>query len=236
MKPFRLLSLLILLFAVPVFAAGELTERLAACTVCHGEHGEGRAGAEYYPHLAGKPAGYLLRQLRAFRDGDRRYAQMGWLMRNMDDAYLQAIAEHFAALPPRPPARATATRPPDPVLAQRAQTLLAKGDATRAIPACIACHGEQLAGLEPAIPGLLGLPEEYVVAQFGGWRAGVRRTPAPDCMAQIARALDASEIRAIAHWLSAQQQAEPQRPAPAGTLVPPQACAGLPDSAAQVLP
>ena len=239
MKRRRWLLLLMSMLALPAFAAGtddDLTERLAACNACHGAKGEGRTGSEYYPHLAGKPAGYLLRQLRAFRDGGRSYPQMSWLLRNMDDAYLQAIADHFAAMPPRTQVPGTHAKTVDATLAQRAKALIADGDAKRGIPACTACHGDTLAGLEPAIPALVGLPEEYVVAQFGGWRAGIRTAAQPDCMATIARALEPAEIRAIAHWLSAQEHAEPQHPAAAGSFVPPLACADLPHADTAVQP
>jgi cytochrome c553 len=229
---FLLLSLGSVSHAAPPEST-DLTERLAACNACHGVKGEGMSGSVYYPHLAGKPAQYLFRQLRAFRDGGRTYPQMGWLMRNMDDAYLQAIARHFAAMPPRTRAPGMAAGSVDAVLAQRARALIEHGDATRGIPACSACHGTDLAGLEPAIPGLVGLPEEYVVAQFGGWRTGVRTAQAPDCMAGIARALDPGEIRAIASWLSVQAHDEPQRASAAGSFVPPLACADLPHTAVQ---
>lgn len=213
--------------------SADLTDRLAACNACHGARGEGMTGSVYYPHLAGKPAQYLFRQLRAFRDGGRNYPQMGWLMRNMDDAYLQAIAQHFATMPPRTRAPGEPLNSVDAALAQRARELIEHGDAARRIPACTACHGADLAGLEPAIPGLVGLPEEYVVAQFGGWRAGVRTAQAPDCMAGIARALDPGEIRAIATWLSVQAHDEPQRPAAAGSFLPPLTCADLPHAPVQ---
>lgn len=237
MKRRRYLLPLLLSLASALHAAApepaDLTDRLAACNACHGAQGEGMTGSVYYPHLAGKPALYLFRQLRAFRDGGRSYPQMGWLMRNMDDAYLQAIAQHFAALPPRTHATGEPAKSANAALAQRAQPLIEHGDAARGIPACTACHGTGLAGLEPAIPGLVGLPEEYVVAQFGGWRTGVRTAQAPDCMAEIARALDPGEIRAIAAWLSAQTPDQPLRPAAAGSFVPPLACADLPHAAVQ---
>jgi cytochrome c553 len=203
-----------------------LAEKLAACTTCHGQHGEGLAAAEYYPHLAGKPAGYLFQQLLAFRDGSRQYAQMGWLLRNMDDAYLRDIAAHFAALPPRSQ-MPQATRPQPAEAAQRAVQLVREGDPARGVPACAACHGSALTGLEPGIPALVGLPEEYVVAQFGGWLSGVRKASAPDCMAEIARALDPRDIRALAGWLARQGHAQPQPPAAAGSFLPPRACGAL---------
>ncbi len=237
MKRCRYLLPLLLWMCFAAHAAppqsADLTEHLAACNACHGAKGEGMTGSVYYPHLAGKPAQYLFRQLRAFRDGGRNYPQMGWLMRNMDDAYLQAIAEHFAAMPPRTRAPGEPRKTIDAALVQRARQLIEHGDTASGIPACAACHGSDLAGLEPAIPGLIGLPEEYVVAQFGGWRTGVRTAQAPDCMAGIARALEPGEIRAIAAWLSVQAHDEPQRPAAAGSFLPPLACADLPQAEAQ---
>ena len=166
----------------------DLGERLAACRTCHGQYGEGLATTVYNPHLSGKPAGYLFDQLQAFRDGRRHYPQMAWLLRNMDDAYLQQIAAYYAALPPK----TIAAQPPqaaDTPAAQRAAVLVRAGDPARGVPACSACHGDDLAGLAPNIPALVGLPEEYIVAQFGAWRAGVRKARAPDCMAEIARRL-----------------------------------------------
>ena len=90
-----------------------MAQRLLACTGCHGK--DGRAASDgYYPRIAGKPAGYLYHQLRAFRDGRRHYALMTNLLAPLDDAYLREIANHFAALdlpyPPPPPPTAP-TRP-----------------------------------------------------------------------------------------------------------------------------
>ena len=210
----------------------DLTERLAACNTCHGKHGEGMTASEYYPHLAGKPAHYLFQQLRAFRDGDRQYAQMGWLLRNMDDAYLHAIATHFAAMPPRSKAQGGNAAALPAETTQKALQLVEHGDPARGLPACKACHGSALTGLEPGVPALVGLPEDYIVAQFGGWLTGVRTARAPDCMAQIAQALDPREIRALAAWLSRQGHDEPVPPAAAGSLLLPLACADLPHAAA----
>lgn len=225
---FRCIALLALLAAHTAARADDdgLHDRLAACHACHGEQGEGIAGTEYAPHLAGKPAGYLADQLQAFRDGRRQHAQMHWLLRNMDDAYIGAIADHYAALPPKTRADDAGARL-DPQLAARARQLVEHGDVARGVPACAACHGQDLTGLAPGIPALVGLPAEYVVAQFGAWRSGVRAARAPDCMADIARALDPADVRAMATWLAAQGHAEPRPPAAAGSFVPPRACGAL---------
>lgn len=231
---FRSLLLAIALSAASMAAAiaqtapdDGLQDRLAACNACHGKHGEGIGGAEYYPHLAGKPAGYLADQLQAFRDGRRHHAQMNWLLRNAGDAWITDIANHYAAMPPKTRADDASLRL-DPTVATRARNLVEHGDPNRNVPACTACHGRDLTGLAPGVPALVGLPAEYVVAQFGAWRTGVRTARAPDCMADIARALDPADVRILATWLAAQGHTEPHPPAAQGSFALPRACGTLP--------
>ena len=202
-----------------------MPERLAACAACHGEQGEGRAGNEYYPHLAGKPSGYLRSQLKAFRDGRRHYAQMNWLMRNMDDAYLARIADYYASLPPRSSAQPVAMTT---AAAARARELVERGDPARGVPACATCHGEDLSGLEPGVPALLGLPPDYVIAQLGAWRIGTRSATTPDCMADIAKALDPGDFRRLGEWMASQGATHSLLPAVAGSYALPVACGDLP--------
>lgn len=200
-------------------------DRLAACAACHGVAGEGQAGNEYYPHLAGKPSGYLLAQLKAFRDGRRVYPQMTWLMRNMGDDYLAAIADYYAALPPRSSAQVVPMKPADEA---RARELIEEGDAGRGVPACAACHGRDLAGQAPGVPALLGLPPDYVVAQLGAWRTGARSTRGHDCMADIAKALVVTDLRRLGDWLASQGAAHSLAPAAAGSFALPRRCADMP--------
>jgi len=222
-----LASFCLLALAPPVRAADDVGERLAACAACHGAHGEGVEGAEYVPHLAGKPAGYLFEQLAGFRDGLRVNAPMTWLVQFADDAWLREIAAHYAALPPRAHASDRGREQLTPDRRDRAERLVREGDPARALPACSACHGADLAGLEPGIPATVGLPADYVVAQFGHWRNGSRRAREPDCMREVARLLTPEEIRAVATWLSQQPNAQAARPAPAGDFTPPLACGAL---------
>ena len=163
-----------LLFALTQIACADddMHERLAACAACHGEQGQGIRGAEYFPHLAGKPAGYLLEQLQGFRDGRRANTQMTWLVQYLDDAYLKQIAEHYAQLPPRTHA-ADAHPNLTPDQATLAARLVNDGDESRHLRACSACHGKNLAGLQPGVPALVALPADYVAAQLGAWRIGL---------------------------------------------------------------
>jgi len=140
---------------------------------------------------------------------------------------LREIAGHYAALPPRTHAADTGAAQLTPTRAQRAEQLVREGDLALHVPACSACHGANLAGLEPGIPATIGLPADYIVAQFGHWRTGSRRALAPDCMHEVAMALSAEDIRAVATWLSQQSNADGTRPAPAGSFAPPLSCGAL---------
>jgi cytochrome c553 len=192
-----------------------IAQRVLACTGCHGA--EGRAGNEgYFPRIAGKPAGYLYNQLLNFREGRRRNARMTYLVDPLSDAYLHEMAAHFASLdlPYPPPAKTD----PDPAQRARGEALVRHGDAARGVPACAGCHGAALMGREPATPGLLALPRDYLIAQLGRWQIGLRRSAEPDCMAQIAKKLTPQDINALANWLPAQ-------PVPAGAKLEPASAA-----------
>jgi cytochrome c553 len=191
----------------------DMEKRVAPCMACHGE--QGRATRDgYYPRIAGKPAGYLYNQLVNFRDGRReQYPLMIYTVLHLSDDYLLQMARFFAEqdLPypaPQAPAVSAATL-------ERGRTLALRGDPGRRIPACAACHGERLTGVAPAVPGVLGLPRDYINAQFGAWRNGTRRAHAPDCMAQIAHEMSVEDISAASAWLAAQPVPADAKPATA---------------------
>jgi cytochrome c553 len=188
----------------PAFSAtppDTIAQRMKACVVCHGQ--EGRATNQgYFPRIAGKPAGYLFNQLVNFREGRRKNATMTYLVDQMSDDYLMEIADYFARLdlPYAPP---QTTNAPGDTLA-RGERLARQGNMDRGIPACSSCHGQDMTGVAPAIPGLLGLPRDYILSQFGAWRNGQRRAAEPDCMGEVARRLSPEDVAAMALWLSSQ--------------------------------
>ncbi|MFZ6817303.1 c-type cytochrome [Undibacterium sp. Ji22W] len=178
-----------------------LAQRVKACVACHGQ--EGRATTDgFYPRIAGKPAGYLLNQLRNFRDAKRTYPMMTYMVTHLNESYLQEIAEYFASL--NPPYAAPQPSQISAAAMERGRVLVKLGDTSKKLPACIACHGDKMTGLAPFIPGLLGLPRDYLVAQLGAWQTGSRHATAPDCMQGVAKQLDAIDIAAVSAWLAIQ--------------------------------
>lgn len=202
-----------------------LQQRIAACTACHGVHGEGSPGSGYFPRLAGKPVAYLVRQMQDFQNGLRKYAPMEYTVRQLPPAYMHEIAEYFAAQ--QVPYERLPMRSLPAATLQRGEQLVSKGDPARQIPACSSCHGSQLTGVEPSTPGLVGLPYDYISAQLGSWRTHTRATVAPDCMAVVAGRLSESDISAVAAALANRELPSDMHPQPAGSVTPPLPCGVL---------
>jgi cytochrome c553 len=196
--------------AIPAFKTLDTMEaRVQGCTTCHGQSGQGTLNG-YFPRIAGKPAGYLYNQLIAFRDGSRRYPPMNYLLAYLPDSYLKEMAEHYAKL--RPPFAPNEILPVDASVVAHGQTIATTGDAGKGIPACTTCHGTGLTGMQPGIPGLIGLRPTYIVAQLTRWRVGERHAAEPDCMKRIASRMSEDDIAAVAAWLA--QQKPPRDPSP----------------------
>ena len=190
-----------------------IAQRTMACTACHGP--QGRAAPDgYYPRLAGKPVGYLYNQLINFREGRRHYGLMTQLVDPLTDAYLLEIAQYFSQLEVPYPAPPPLTASSD--VLQHGEQLVLNGDAGRKIPACVQCHGQAMTGVAPNIPGLLGLPRDYLNSQLGAWKTGQRRAHAPDCMKDVLSRLNDSDINSVSNWLAS--RALPANTKPVKTL------------------
>jgi cytochrome c553 len=195
--------------------------RVQGCVTCHGESGQGTSNG-YFPRIAGKPAEYLFNQLVGFRDGTRKYPPMNYLVAYLPDGYLHEMASWYARQKPAFPPKPEGT--PDPAVLERGKALATVGDDAHGQPACIACHGKALLGVEPGIPGLVGVRYTYLVAQLSRWRTGDRRAPEPDCMKRIADRLSDADIGAVAAWLAQQDAPADITPAPATSVRLPIAC------------
>lgn len=198
-----------------------MEERVRACIGCHGVQGRGVENV-YFPRLAGKPAGYLYNQLVAFRDARRKYLPMNYMLAYLPDPYLMKMAEYFAEQDPPPLQQPAVNRPAQQLM--DGQRIVNMGIPARKLPACTTCHGAGLAGREPGIPGLLGLRADYVSAQLGAWRYGLRTAIGPDCMQVIASSLTEPEVAAVSAWLASLPVDPGVRPAKAAKVTLPMAC------------
>jgi cytochrome c553 len=204
-------------------ARDDIAQRVLACVACHGKQGQASADG-YFPRIAGKPSGYLYNQLLNFREGRRSYPAMSYLVAHLSNDYLREMADYFSAL--QPPYSLPASPKGSAQALARGRQLAREGERAPNIPACVSCHGARLTGVLPAIPGLLGLPQDYIVAQIGAWRTGARHAASPDCMLDVSRRMTADDIGAVAAWLASQPM--PVETSPAPFLILPVECGTAP--------
>ncbi len=90
-----------------IVAHGNESVGVRACSLCHYPNGQGKMENA---HVAGLPAAYILQQLEAFENGDRRNAdprkentnEMARMPRGLTDDEKQQIAEYYSSMPFRP--------------------------------------------------------------------------------------------------------------------------------------
>ncbi|WP_219614774.1 c-type cytochrome [Aeromonas salmonicida] len=70
--------------------------KAAVCAACHGV--EGKALIPNYPHLAGQSAAYLVKQLKAFKDGSRQEPLMVPFMAPLTEADMENLAAFYTSL------------------------------------------------------------------------------------------------------------------------------------------
>jgi cytochrome c553 len=214
--------------AIPQFDELDSMEaRVQGCVTCHGQRGQGTNDG-YFPRIAGKPAGYLYNQLLAFRNGTREYPPMNYLVAYLPEPYLREIAEYFAD--EQPPLAQQEVTPADPAMLARGQQLVTKGDPAKVIPACSTCHGDRLTGMEPGIPGLVGLRPTYIIAQLTRWQVGDRHAIEPDCMKRVSVRLSNEDISAVAAWISRVEPPENLAPESSNHIRMPFACGSQPQT------
>jgi cytochrome c553 len=70
--------------------------KAASCAGCHGASGV--SANPLWPNLAGQKAAYLVKQLKAFRDGSRKDPTMSAMARPLSDADIEDLAAYYSSL------------------------------------------------------------------------------------------------------------------------------------------
>jgi len=180
-------------------AAGKDKSDAGRCQECHGV--DGNSGDPRIPNHAGQYAGYLAKQLLDFQIGARQHAVMSVMAEDLDAADIADIAAYFAEQKPM--------RGLDGSGNTAARPLFEHGDASRNIPACAGCHGENGEGRADhngsVVPVLGGQRKVYLRAQLVSWKLGERNNSPDGVMNEVAKRLSDDEIDALADYLSGLQ-------------------------------
>ncbi|TCT23491.1 c-type cytochrome [Thermomonas haemolytica] len=184
--------------------------KAGVCAACHGM--DGNAMQQNAPRIAGMPERYIAEQLELFKTGQRTSGLAGVMMPFASLLSAQDMRDVGAWFAEQ---KAGAGVADDTVIAdgpnkgmkfyQVGERLFRDGDASRGIPACMACHGPAGSGNPgPAYPALHGQDATYVARRLEEYRAGTSSYKNPahfQLMAMVSKPLTDEEIQSLASYV-----------------------------------
>ena len=176
-------------------SVGEQLTESERCQECHGK--SGMSTDARIPNHAGQHAAYIVKQLKAFRAGDRHHEIMNRMAEELTDQDIADIAAYFSAQPTMR-GEAGAGR-------ANAKALFSHGDKARGIDSCASCHGDRGQGkIEKGVvyPRIGGQRRVYLSGQLVSWKLGDRSNSPEGVMNQTASHLTDDEIDALADYIA----------------------------------
>ncbi|AFJ02346.1 cytochrome c553 [Methylophaga frappieri] len=85
---------LVLFLPVTVFANTAVPLLASSCAACHGT--QGHSQSQFMPGLAGLEIDYIVRQMRAFKQGDINVTVMHQHASGLSDVEIRLLADYFS--------------------------------------------------------------------------------------------------------------------------------------------
>ena len=171
-------------------------EKSAACISCHGANGV--SASTIWPKLAGQHASYLSSQLHEFKKGDqgkRNNAVMYGISLTLSDDDIADLSAYYESLEKS----IGVTSDEDFLLGQN---IYRGGNMEYKIQACIACHGPNGQGNNPAsIPMLSGQHADYTYSQLKNFQSRLRSNDPNKMMRNIVHRMTDDEMKAVAQYV-----------------------------------
>jgi cytochrome c553 len=166
---------------------------VGVCGTCHGP--DGNSTNPMFPRLAGQHAGYLVRQLKSFKEETRgdpyAIAYMWGMASGLSDDMIDALAQYYARQKTGP------GKSHDPAEIARGRDIFEHGIPAQGVPACAACHGADALGSD-AYPRLAGQHADYILKQLASFQSNMRNIA---IMHGVALNLQTPEMQAVAEYL-----------------------------------
>ena len=132
--------------------------------------------------------------MQGFAEGKRKFVIMFNVAHILSPAMIAALAANFHDLNPKPIGGAPKE------LVATGKKIFEEGIPDAKVPPCASCHGPEANG-NGQFPRLAGQLYPYIVRQLTIW-SKERAENTSDIMAPIARSLTASQIEAVAAYVS----------------------------------
>lgn len=166
---------------------------VGVCGTCHGP--DGNSINPMFPRLAGQHAGYIVRQLKFFKEESRGdpYAigYMWGMASGLSAETIDALAQYYSTQ------KAGPGKSHDPTTTARGRDIFEHGVPSEGVPACAACHGSDALGSD-MYPRLAGQHAEYVLKQLASFQSNMRNIAV---MHGVAQKLRTPEMQAVADYL-----------------------------------
>ena len=167
--------------------------KAATCSACHGM--DGNSLNPEGPNLAGQGEAYIVRQLQAFKAGQRQNVLMSPMAAILSDEDMADLAAYFSSQTVR-------GGEADPSKFKTGQRVYRSGKVNEQVMACAGCHGPDGRGNAPAgWPSVPGQHSTYVAAQLRAYKSGARTTDPNQMMRTVAASLSEDEIDAVASFI-----------------------------------
>ncbi len=171
-------------------------DKAGVCNHCHKDNNDSSI-----PKIAGQHENYLVKQMLAYRDGQRKDEIMETVigrLKHQDDIY--DLAAYFSSLPAAL----------DINLAKQKNPL---GHAVfNNKIRCYQCHGAKGEGnplAKPIIPSIAGQNKDYIVKRLMDFQAENAHQSQKSPMSEIAKQLDIVDIFSVSEYVSSMQTEEP---------------------------
>lgn len=169
------------------------------CAACHGADGNSVAPAN--PKLSAQHPEYLAKQLRDFKSvngkpPERKSAVMNGIAAPLTDDDMRNLAAYFGQQTAKPGSAR------DKELVAQGEKIYRGGNPASGVPACMACHSPNGAGIPTQFPRLSGQHAEYTLAQLKLFRTGERTNDGGKMMRVIAGKMSDQEMRAVAEYIA----------------------------------
>lgn len=181
--------------------------KAVTCAACHGA--TGHSAVDTYPNLAGQHADYIVKQLKAFKDGSTRTDPvMAPMAAPLSEQDMLDLGAYYSSQPLTASADAAtggdvaaATSAPAAIVGDAAagKYLYENGDESRSIGACVGCHGKEGFSDVLIYPNLSKQHPEYIEKQLNQFKDGSRDNNY--AMAQFAAPLTEQEIADLGAYL-----------------------------------
>lgn len=190
-------ALLGIAFTTHSYAAGNVqagqTKAASVCVACHGL--DGNSVNPDWPSIAGQHEQYIVKQVKAFRAGQRTNTLMSPIAMTLTDQEIEDVAAYYAT-------QKAKGMEADKSKAALGEQIYRGGIASNKVPACLACHGPNGRG-NPAssYPSIRGQYATQVALQLHNYQKGERKTDQNEMMRTIAAKLNDEQIAAVASYV-----------------------------------